>query len=69
MWARAVARGDALMTTEWKPVRVTRLERELSHEQERERTLSQEREECRDRIAYIENEISREMHRDDESAG
>ena len=48
------------MTTEWKPVRVTRLERELSHEEQRLTTLDKERDECRDRIAGIKSEIKKE---------
>ena len=46
--------------TEWKPQRVRGMERELAHEEERLRTLDRDRDECRDRIAHIKQEIIKE---------
>lgn len=48
------------MTEEWKPVRVRGLESELRHAEETLKTLDRERDECRDRIAHLKQEITKE---------
>lgn len=48
------------MNEDWKPVRVRNLERELIHAEETLKTLDRDRDECRDRIAHIKNQIQQE---------